>query len=81
VVPSLPDTPLVPGDRFPLQSRLAHLCGRVSRHCVATVTRARYTPHIAAVDGLTGEIIEEMHALQALEVNRVSNSCCVLLLI
>ncbi|KAH3728947.1 hypothetical protein DPMN_054910 [Dreissena polymorpha] len=57
-------------EQLPLQFKLGQLCSRLNKHWITVVMRSRYCERIAVVDQFTGELIEEIHALQALEINR-----------
>ncbi|XP_053396218.1 midasin-like isoform X2 [Mercenaria mercenaria] len=57
-------------ERFPLQYRLVHLCTRLNKHWRQIVSSAQYCQHIVSLDEFTGELIENIYELQALEVNR-----------
>ncbi|KAH3728758.1 hypothetical protein DPMN_054719 [Dreissena polymorpha] len=59
-------------EQLPLQFKLGQLCSRLNKHWITVVMRSRYCERIAVVDQFTGELIEEIHVLQALEINRVN---------
>ncbi|WAR08077.1 MDN1-like protein [Mya arenaria] len=69
-VASLVNVDQLPPDQIPLQHKLSQLCSRVNKHWVTIVTKGRYCERVAMVDQFTGELIEEIHSLQALDVNR-----------
>ncbi|KAL4232858.1 AAA ATPase midasin [Mactra antiquata] len=55
---------------YPLQYKLSHLSSRLNKHWLHIINTSRYSQHIVTLDQFTGELIENIHELQALDVNR-----------